>query len=241
MYYIKPVLAAILMLILVSGSYSEETADSTQFEKQRLKMVSYQIEARGISDTFVLVAMRKIERHKFVHDSLKIYAYYDSPLPIDKGQTISQPYIVAIMTELLKLEKSDKVLEIGTGSGYQAAVLGEICDSVFSIEIVKLLAEKSDKLLKSLGYENIITKCGDGYIGWEEHAPFDAIIVTAAPPYIPQPLIDQLAEGGRMVIPVGEKNQELMLIIKEEGKIITKDIISVRFVPMTGEAQKKKD
>ncbi len=237
----------IVLFCLIYGlsycSQSEQTQkpDSTPgFQQDRQNMVRYQIEARGISDSRVLEAMRKVERHRFVPEKYREFAYTDYPLPIGEGQTISQPYIVALMTGLLKLGGSERVLEIGTGSGYQAAILAELADSVFTIEIVEPLCRRSDSLLRELGYKNINVRCGDGYIGWEEHAPFDAIIVTCAPPSIPQPLIDQLVEGGRLVVPVGTLWQELLLVTKTNGKVTTEEIVPVRFVPMTGEAAKRK-
>lgn len=213
--------------------------DSIDYHQLRLRMVSRQIEARGIVDEGVLGAMRTVERHLFVPDSLRRLAYEDYPLPIGEDQTISQPYIVALMTELLQLDTTDKVLEIGTGSGYQAAVLAEIVDSVFTIEIVPGLGSRADTLLRQLGYDNIEVLIGDGFVGWEDHAPYDGIIVTCAPPEIPGPLLDQLAEGGRLVIPVGTHWQELMLVRKRNGQISTESIIPVRFVPMTGKALEK--
>lgn len=204
------------------------------FGSLREQMVIEQIEARGIKDPRVLDAMRKVERHKFVPESIQPLAYFDSALPIGEGQTISQPYIVALMTELLQLKGNERVLEIGTGSGYQAAVLAELAGEVYTIEIEELLARRAEKLLGDLGYENITVQVGDGYIGWEEYAPFDAIIVTCAPPHVPQPLIDQLAEGGRMVVPVGTYYQELKLLTKTAGEIDSSSVIPVRFVPMTG-------
>lgn len=203
-------------------------------------MVESQIKARGIKNQEVLDAMLKVERHLFVPAELAGQAYSDNPLPIGEGQTISQPYIVALMTEVLDLEKTSRVLEIGTGSGYQAAVLAEICDSVYSIEIFESLASKARDLLTILGYKNITIKSGDGYAGWKEHSPFDAIIVTCAPTEIPEPLKEQLAEGGKMVIPVGESyDQELVLLEKHKGKIIEKAIVPVRFVPMVNPSGKK--
>lgn len=230
----------ILFLLLPTYLCAEENPSSLEnlFAKARVNMVQNQIEARGVKDKRVLDAMLKVPRHKFVPVHLRVSAYVDSPLPIGEGQTISQPYIVALMTELLELDKDEKVLEIGTGSGYQAAVLAELAKEVYTIEILEPLAERSEKRLKDLGYDNIKVKCGDGFFGWEEYAPFDAIIVTCAPGKVPQPLIEQLAEGGRMVIPVGEYYQELELITKENGKIKTISVIPVRFVPMLGEAQK---
>lgn len=205
-----------------------------EFTRLRRVMVSEQIKKRGIEDGKVLKAMLKVARHKFVPRAYRKYAYGDFPLPIGGGQTISQPYIVALMTEALALKPDDKVLEIGTGSGYQAAILAEIAKDVYTIELLEFLASKAEKLLNNLGYSNIKVKTGDGFLGWPEYAPFQAIIVTCAAPQIPQPILAQLAEGGRLVIPVGNDFQELQLIVKKEGKIITKDIIPVRFVPMKG-------
>ena len=196
-------------------------------------MVNDQIKGRGISDMRVLEAMTKVPRHLFVPEPFTERAYDDAPLPIGLQQTISQPYIVAFMTEMLRLKATDRVLEIGTGSGYQAAILAEICDSVFTIDIFKLLADRAEKTLDQLGYKNIMVKYGDGYLGWPEHAPFDAIIVTCAPTSIPQPLKDQLAEEGRMIIPVGESNaQQLILLIKKKGRILEEAVLPVMFVPM---------
>ncbi|MCM8795926.1 MAG: protein-L-isoaspartate(D-aspartate) O-methyltransferase [Candidatus Omnitrophica bacterium] len=195
-------------------------------------MVRTQIQARGVKDKRVLEAMLKVERHLFVPKIWQHLAYEDMPLPIGEGQTISQPYIVGLMTELLELKGEEKVLEIGTGSGYQAAILAELAKEVYTIEILPKLASKAEKLLKELGYKNIKVKCGDGYLGWPEFAPFDAIIVTCAPDKVPLPLIEQLAEAGRLVIPVGETYQNLKLLIKSKGRIEERDIIPVRFVPM---------
>jgi protein-L-isoaspartate(D-aspartate) O-methyltransferase len=217
-----------------------EDIEPTEYCKLREKMVKTQIEARGIKDIRVLSAMRKVPRHLFVPEKYRRWAYIDSPLPIGEGQTISQPYIVALMTELLNLKGDEKVLEIGTGSGYQAAILAEIVKEVYTIEILETLANSAEARLKDMGYTNIFVKCGDGYQGWIDHAPYDGIIVTCAPGHIPQPLIEQLSMGGRMVIPVGEKYQELLLITKTRKGIDKKSIIPVRFVPMTGEALKKK-
>ena len=199
-------------------------------------MVETQIVARGVRDPGVLAAMRKVPRHEFVPDQLRQAAYDDRPLPIGEDQTISQPYIVALMTEVLELSLGDKVLEIGTGSGYQAAVLAEIAGQVYTIEIVEVLGRRAEDTLKRLGYDQVKVRIGDGYLGWEEHAPYDAIIVTCAPDHIPQPLVDQLAEGGRMVIPVGRQfSQELVLMEKVAGETHQQSIIPVLFVPMTGE------
>ena len=209
-----------------------------EMEVERERMVQMDIQARGVKDESVLRAMRQVERHRFVPDFLQLLAYADHPLPIGEDQTISQPYIVALMTELLSLGPEDRVLEIGTGSGYQAAVLAEIAKEVYTIEIIPSLAESAEKRLKELGYQKVWVRAGDGYLGWPEKAPFDAIVVTAAPENIPQPLIDQLKIGGRMVIPVGGfPAQTLYLIRKTESGIEKEEVIPVRFVPMTGLAQ----
>jgi len=219
-----------ILLIIPLVSCGQSDAD---FVARRYRMVETQIKARGIEDKKVLDAFREVERHKFVLPQYLPYAYADSPLPIGQGQTISQPYIVAYMTEALDLQKTDKVLEIGTGSGYQAAILAEICDSVFTIEIFEKLAEKAQQLFNQLGYDNIVSKVGDGYKGWPEYAPFDGIIVTCAPTEIPEPLQRQLAEGGRMIIPVGDDPvQNLVLMVKKRGKIRKQSVLPVRFVPM---------
>lgn len=203
------------------------------FEKQRERMVSVQIKARGITDENVLKAMKKVERHRFVGQQYRRQAYEDYPLPIGEGQTISQPYIVALMTQVLNLDDTKKVLEIGSGSGYQTAVLAEICHSVYTIEVIDALGKRAAKLLADMGYGNIKVKVGDGYQGWEKYSPFDAIIVTCAPTHIPQALKEQLTEGGRMIIPVGEQfAQELVLLTKQKGKLMKDAVIPVRFVPM---------
>jgi len=204
-----------------------------KYEPVRDKMVKTQIQDRGIFNIEVLEAMKKVPRHLFVPKEYVDEAYNDYPLPIGYGQTISQPYIVAYMTEALKPGKKKKALEIGTGSGYQAAILGEICNRVYTIEIVPELAKESAARLKRLGYTNITCKYGDGYKGWPEFAPYDLIIVTAAPETIPQPLIDQLAEGGRLIVPVGPASavQELILITKKNGRTESKRLTFVRFVP----------
>jgi len=209
-----------------------------EYTDLRERMVEMQIARRGVVDSAVLEAMRTVPRHRFVPEKHQAYAYADEPLPIGEGQTISQPYIVAYMTEAMGLAASDRVLEIGTGSGYQAAILAEIVDSVFTIEIVKPLAERAESTLAELGYANVFVRHGDGYRGWPEHAPFDAIIVTAAPDHVPQPLVDQLAVGGRLVIPVGIAMQELLVVHRAKDGIVTDTTLPVRFVPMTGEAQK---
>ena len=206
---------------------------------EREAMVKMQLSSRGIRDKLVLEAMHQVSRHLFIPESHRREAYADHPVPIGFRQTISQPYIVAFMTEALELRPEDRVLEIGTGSGYQAAILGELAREVFTIEIIPQLGERSKELLARLGYKNIQVRTGDGYKGWPEEAPFDAIIVTAAPPQVPQPLLDQLKVGGRMIIPVGEFNQGLILITRTVKGYERRNVLPVRFVPMTGEAQKK--
>ena len=203
-------------------------------------MIEKDIRGRGITDKKVLDVMGKTPRHLFVEGHLRDAAYEDYPLPIDEGQTISQPYVVALMTEALRLKPYDRVLEIGTGSGYQAAILAEIVKEVYTIEIRKGLAEKAEKRLKEMGYKNVKVKYGDGYFGWEEYTPFDAIIITAAANHIPPSLIKQLKEGGRLIIPLGSTvySQTLMLAIKKKGELNLQEITSVRFVPMIGEAEK---
>jgi protein-L-isoaspartate(D-aspartate) O-methyltransferase len=202
---------------------------------KREQMVKTQLQARGIKDPLTLYSMLNVPRHEFVPKNWEEHAYRDGALPIGSGQTISQPYIVAFMTETLKLKSTDRVLEIGTGSGYQAAVLGKIVDSVYTIEIIKDLAISAMSRLENLGYDNIIVKWGDGYHGWPEKAPFDAIMVTAGTESIPQPLVDQLKVGGYMVIPVGPSDNVtyLVSVFKKKDRIITKDLLPVRFVPFT--------
>ena len=203
-------------------------------------MVERQLRPRGIDDVRVLRAMAKVQRENFVAKELRANAYEDRPLPIGFGQTISQPFIVAFMTQELKPQPTDRVLEIGTGSGYQAAVLGELVKEVYTIEIVRPLAQRAAVVLNALGYKNVLVKAGDGYKGWPEHAPFDAIIVTAAPDHVPQPLVDQLKEGGRMVIPVGKTYaQELYVLEKHGGTMKQTAVIPVKFVPLTRDPEKK--
>ena len=220
----------IIQILIMTGCFKPQ---SDRYEILRQKMVKSQIEDRGITNSAVLNAMRKVPRHLFIPKEYQSDAYNDYPVPIGYGQTISQPFIVAYMTDVLRPGKKMKALEIGTGSGYQAAVLAEIVDTVYSIEIVPELAVESADRLKKLGYNNVICRYGDGYQGWKEHAPFDVIIVTAAAEAIPQPLIDQLAENGKLVIPVGAPSavQELILVTKRSGKTITKRLTFVRFVP----------
>jgi protein-L-isoaspartate(D-aspartate) O-methyltransferase len=210
-----------------------------RFKELRENMVRTQIVARGITDKDVIEAMKKVERHLFVPEVYIQQAYGDHPLPIGYGQTISQPFIVAFMTEILKLDKSSKVLEVGTGSGYQAAILAEICDSVYTVEIVEELGNRAKQLFKELGYNNIKVKIGDGYEGWDKYSPYDAIIVTCAPTHVPEPLEDQLKEGGRMIIPVGERYiQELVLLTKKNDTLRQSSVLDVRFVPMVDEKDK---
>jgi protein-L-isoaspartate(D-aspartate) O-methyltransferase len=211
---------------------------SDEYQAAREQMVREQIEARGIRDARVLAALRKVPRHLFVPPEEQHEAYFDFPLAIGYGQTISQPYVVAFMTEALELKPRDRVLEIGTGSGYQAAILAELVPEVYSIEIVEPLAREAEARLRCLGYSNVHVRAGDGYRGWPEAAPFDAIIVTAAPDHIPQPLVDQLREGGRMVLPVGRWDQELVRLRRKGAAILRESLLPVRFVPMTGEAEK---
>jgi protein-L-isoaspartate(D-aspartate) O-methyltransferase len=238
-------ISAILILPLVltqctNGKGASDSNPKGDFKAMREKMVETQIKARGVKDPRVLSALLKVERHRFVPEKYLDSAYSDQPLPIGEGQTISQPYIVALMTELLELKGNEKVLEIGTGSGYQAAILAELAKEIYTIEIIEPLASTARERLSELGYQNVKVKAGDGYLGWPEAAPFDAIIVTAAPDHIPKPLIDQLREGGRMVVPVGTYTQELIKIVKRSGKIETTNVIPVVFVPMTGEGVKQK-
>jgi protein-L-isoaspartate(D-aspartate) O-methyltransferase len=224
-----------------SGSGERAARESAARESAaRERMVRETIEARGVRDSLVLRAMRAVPRHLFVPELERPLAYADHPLPIGEGQTISQPYIVAAMTELLALQPGENVLEIGTGSGYQAAVLAEITGRVYSIEIVESLARSAEARLAELGYgDRVHVRAGDGYRGWPEEAPFDAIIVTAAPDHVPAPLIDQLAPGGRLVIPVGDAFQMLKVIARAgDGTVTERSVLPVRFVPMTGEAER---
>ena len=203
----------------------------------RARMVREQLAApgRGITNSRVLMVMNKVPRHEFVPSMYRKQAYDDQPLPIGYGQTISQPFVVAFMTEKLEPKPTDKVLEIGTGSGYQAAVLANLVREVYTIEIVEPLARQAETTLKQLGYTNVLIRAGDGYKGWPEHAPFDAIIVTCAPDHVPQPLLDQLKEGGRMIMPVGRQgDQELCILRREANQVKKSAVLPVRFVPMTG-------
>ncbi len=221
---------------------AQAVAGEDSFAIARRRMIAEQLvgPGRDITNARVLAAMAKVPRHEFVQERLRSQAYDDHPLPIGHGQTISQPYIVACMTERIEPKGTDRVLEIGTGSGYQAAVLAGLVAEVRTVEIIEDLANRAAADLKRLGYTNVHVRAGDGYKGWAEAAPFDAIIVTCAPEKVPQPLVDQLKEGGRMVIPLGPTwDQELILLRKLGGKLERQAVLPVRFVPMTGEAQKK--
>lgn len=239
----KPALSLLIFVMTTLLLSMTVTPATDEYTLKRQKMVETDIRGRGVRDKRVLDAMSRIERHLFVDSIFMNSAYDDHPLPIGEGQTISQPYVVALMTEALKLKATDRVLEIGTGSGYQAAVLGEIVSEVYTIEIRKKLAEKSGKLLRKLGYRNIMVKHGDGYYGWEEHAPFDAIIVTASANHMPPPLIKQMKEGGRLIIPLGSTVyfQMLTLATKKKGELEVEQMGGVAFVPMTGEVMKRKN
>ena len=226
---------AVAALFAVNG---EAAAESDRGE-ERARMVAEQIAARGVRDVRVLAALRRVPRHRFLPAAERDEAYDDHPLPIGSGQTISQPYIVAVMSELAQIAPGERVLEIGTGSGYQAAVLAELGAEVHSIEIVPELAESARRMLRELHYERVNVIVGDGYRGLLERAPFDAILVTAAPDHVPQPLIDQLAVGGRLVIPVGATFQELRVLTRSAKGVVGSTVFPVMFVPMTGEAQRK--
>jgi len=239
----KPlVFTLIVILIFCLTIFAQEDNESQEaiFARRRQSMVIDQLQSRDIVDSEVLQAMLTVPRHKFVDEHIRESAYNDYPLAIGEGQTISQPYIVALMTQLLELKGNEKVLEIGTGTGYQAAVLTEIVEEVYTVEIYENHSKKSEKLLTDLGYKNIKFKVGDGYHGWEEHAPYDAIIVTCAPDHVPPPLLQQIKDdGGRIVIPVGGiwMVQNLMKIDRKKRKIKSKGIIGVRFVPMIGHSR----
>ena len=231
---------SILSLVLVSWPRPGATGEieEAEFARKRDAMVRRHLAARDIRDPKVLAAMGSVPRHRFVPSERGGSAYEDRPLSIGHGQTISQPYVVAFMTQALRLKGGEKVLEIGTESGYQAAVLARIAGRVFSVEILRPLAERAAEALKAEGFTNVTVRHGDGYRGWPEEAPFDAIVVTAAPDHVPQPLIDQLAPGGRLVIPVGTELQQVLLVEKDAEGTHTRALLPVRFVPMTGEAQR---
>ncbi len=234
----RPVAAAALLALLLAGAVLAAPPEDP-FAAARRSMVEQQIERRGVTAPRVLSAMGEVPRHLFVPPGYRDKAYDDSPLPIGDGQTISQPYVVALMTQLLELKPDDRVLEIGTGSGYQAAVLARLVKEVYTIEILEPLGLQAQKTLQEIGAKNVHVRIGDGYRGWPEAAPFDAIIVTAAPERVPQPLVDQLKVGRRMVIPVGNFFQNLMVITKNADGVEKRSVIPVRFVPMTGTAQEK--
>ena len=230
-------LIAVVSALLAAQAALAQENDRAELVEQRVRMVREQIQDRGVADQGVIGAMLAVPRHEFVPRSQRDMAYADRPLPIGEGQTISQPYIVALMTELLELEAGDKVLEVGTGSGYQAAVASHLADSVFTIEIIPDLAEQATKRLRDLGYSDVVVKQADGYDGWPEHAPFDGIVVTAAAGHIPPPLVEQLDPGGRMVIPVGGQFQVQQLVLVEkraDGSVTTRSLLPVRFVPLVG-------
>jgi len=229
------------MLGCREGSVQPKTETSGDEQRdERERMVAEQLAARGIRDERVLAAMRRVPRHRFVDPDEARHAYEDRPLPIGQGQTISQPFVVAFMSQALELSGDERVLDVGTGSGYQAAILGELAREVWSIEIVAPLAESARQRLSALGYENVHVRCGDGYLGWPEHAPFDAILVAAAPDHVPQPLVDQLALGGRMILPVGKSDQELVLLRRTQAGVVQEEVLPVRFVPMTGLAEERR-
>ena len=231
----------LIFAAIVAAGCGQKAAPVSDFAAKRQRMVQQQLKARGINDGRVLAAMAKVPREEFVPPNSRAESYEDGPLPIGYGQTISQPYIVAFMTEQLQPKRNDRVLEVGAGSGYQAAILAELVAEIYTIEIIEPLAKNAEAALQRLGYKNVHVKAGDGYKGWSEHAPFDAITVTCAPDHVPQPLVDQLKEGGRMIIPVGVfGDQELYLLEKKNGTLQRRAVLPVRFVPMTGEASKRK-
>jgi protein-L-isoaspartate(D-aspartate) O-methyltransferase len=231
-----------LLLFSLLGIPRAALAQIDRFELQRNAMVEEYLVKEGITNRAVIAAMRKVPRHEFVLPTMKSKAYWDGAWPIGHKQTISPPFIVAYMTETIDPQPTDKVLEIGTGSGYQAAVLGELAKEVYSIEIVEPLGRAAGARLKELGYQNVLTKVGDGYLGWAEHAPFDKIIVTCSPEKVPAPLVEQLREGGKMIIPLGERYQQVFhLFEKKDGKLIQKKLIPTLFVPMTGKSEEKRE
>ncbi|HZS18936.1 MAG TPA: protein-L-isoaspartate(D-aspartate) O-methyltransferase [Candidatus Udaeobacter sp.] len=234
----RPISQCLVVVALTATACSQQPGASPDFAAERRQMVQQQLVTRGITDARVLAAMAKVPREEFVPAESRAGTYEDGPLPIGYAQTISQPYIVAFMTQQLRPKPSDRVLEVGTGSGYQAAILAELASEVYSIEIVEPLARTAETILQRLGYKNVHLKTGDGYKGWPEMAPFDAIIVTCAPDKIPQPLVDQLKDNGRMVIPVGDRfAQQLYLLEKKNGQLKQSATLPVRFVPMTGGGQ----
>jgi protein-L-isoaspartate(D-aspartate) O-methyltransferase len=240
LFGVRSIAQSLVLAAIAAAGCGQNTPPVSDFAAQRQLMVQQQLVARDIKDERVLAAMGKVPREEFVPPDLRTETYEDGPLPIGHGQTISQPYIVAFMTQQLRPQTSDRVLEIGTGSGYQAAILAELVKEIYSIEIVEPLAKGAEATLARLGYTNIHLKSGDGYKGWPEEAPFDAIIVTCAPDKVPQPLVDQLKDGGRMVIPVGERfAQELHLLEKKNGQLKESVTLPVRFVPMMRSGSEK--
>jgi protein-L-isoaspartate(D-aspartate) O-methyltransferase len=238
---VRRVSQLLIFVLFAATGCGQRPAPVSDFASERQRMVREQLMSRGIHDERVLAAMSKVPREEFVPADERAAAYTDNPLPIGYDQTISQPYIVAFMTEQLHPKPSDRVLEIGTGSGYQAAILAELVAEVYTIEIAEPLARNAEATLVRLGYKNVRMKVGDGYKGWPENAPFDAITVTCAPDRVPRPLTDQLKEGGRMIIPVGDRfAQELYLLEKKNGQLKESAVLPVRFVPMTGEGVKSK-
>ncbi len=242
-FFLIIILVLLFILLIQSTDFLRETpgnaSEADEYADSRKQMVDTQLRGRDITDEKVLGVMEKIPRHKFMH-SFIAQAYEDHPVPIGYGQTISQPYIVALMTQWLGVESSYRVLEIGTGSGYQAGVLAELVDEVYTIEIIESLAERAEQTIMEVGYSNVMVKHADGYFGWEEKAPFDAVIITAAANHVPPPLIEQLKDGGRLIIPLASTTgfQTLTLVTKKGEDLDTRFITGVRFVPMTGEAQK---
>ncbi|MBW1971623.1 MAG: protein-L-isoaspartate(D-aspartate) O-methyltransferase [Deltaproteobacteria bacterium] len=232
-----------ILFFMISFISSAVYGNEDIFKTLRHKMIEKDIKARGINNPRVLAAMEKVPRHLFVPKNMMKHAYEDRPLPIGHGQTISQPYIVALMTQLLDVKPGEKVLEIGTGSGYQAAVLAELTDKVYTIEILEPLAKEAEKRLNKLGYDNVKVKVGDGFFGWKEYAPFDAIIITCAAPKVPPKLVEQLKDGGRILLPLGENlfYQNLTLVTKKNGKLKYKYLSGVVFVPMTGKIREEKE
>jgi protein-L-isoaspartate(D-aspartate) O-methyltransferase len=237
---VRRVSPKLIICIVALAGCRPGVAPIVDFNAERQRMVREQLMPRGVQDPRVLNAMGKVPREEFVPPNARAASYSDGPLPIGYEQTISQPYIVAFMTEQLRLQPADRVLEVGTGSGYQAAILAELVAEVYTIEILEPLAKTAEETLQRLGYKNVHAKVGDGYKGWPEHAPFDAIIVTCAPEHVPQSLVDQMKEGGRMIIPVGNYlAQELYFLEKANGGMRQSAVLPVRFVPMGGEAQKR--
>ncbi len=227
----------ILWLLVLTSFPLHANGDGKDYSREREQMVASQIASRGVHDPLTLAAMRKVPRHLFVPAAYRAQAYDDHPVPIGHAQTISQPYVVAFMTEVVGLRGGETVLEVGTGCGYQAAVLAEIAARVYTIEIVEPLAKESAERLSRLGYANVSVRAGDGYLGWPEAAPFDAEMVTAAAPRIPQPLLEQLRDGGRLIVPVGEDWQELVLVTRRGQRFEERRVLPVRFVPMTGKVR----